>query len=155
MVRNSFKVDIQELLNTCKLWNNKMLELVQVDNVPVHKQDEPVRVATVKTPYIGIDNDPIHVYVGKTRDKTYVMSDGGQTLRDLHEYGITDDMCLTSNMLNRIRLMYGVDYCNGSLITTCDKVHVGRCMANLLQGIMVMYGTLCTVDVNWDDTFDM
>jgi hypothetical protein len=89
----------------------------------------------ISTPFIGLFNDTVDIYAKKD-GKKILLSDDGNTLRDLELSGIEISRSpKRKEILNRILLNYGVQICNEELITEATERDFPQKKLNLISAI--------------------
>lgn len=81
-------------------------------------QDETTGWSVISTPFVGLFNDTIDIFAKQNPDGTIVLSDDGNTLGNLELFGVGfKNTTGRKNMLDRIKLNYGVSISKDSEIT--------------------------------------
>lgn len=93
---------------------------------------------TINTPFVGIYNDYIQIFAKHNADNTIVLSDDGETLRNLELVGVTIDKRSTKRYewMNYILLNYGVSNNNGELEVTTSMDNFNQSKYNLISCIL-------------------
>ncbi len=89
----------------------------------------------ISTPFTGLFNDTLDIYVKKQGDKI-ILSDDGGTMRNLELSGMEISRSpKRKEILNRILINYGVKLVNGELLTEANEKNFPQKKLNLLSAI--------------------
>jgi hypothetical protein len=105
------KMDINNLLQSYYDWlrNNTVVE-----------KDVRADWSLISTPFTGINNDLIEIFV-KLEDEKVILSDDGNTLTQLAEIGVNVKKSKTrKKIVQNILMKYGVKLDNNELFTECS-----------------------------------
>ena len=107
-------------------------------NKTITTWDNQTGWAAISTPFIGLFNDVIEIYVQKKTDTTFLLSDGGDTLQNLELVGVNINASSNrKNILNQILINYGVTLMNDNeLVTETDLKSFPSKKHNFLSAIM-------------------
>lgn len=104
------------------------------DNTIV-KYDSMTDWYAIDTPFVGLFNDRIEIYVKKDNDK-FILSDDGDTLSNLEMKGINVSRSSTRrSIINGIELNFGVSIKDGEITTEATKETFNSRKHALLQAI--------------------
>lgn len=101
--------------------------------------DEQTGWTAISTPFLGLFNDVIEIYVKSAGDQLK-LSDDGKTLQDLESVGVS----LTRSqkrkeLLSRILLNYGIHFENNELTVEARPDNFGQKKHNLISAISEIY----------------
>lgn len=90
----------------------------------------------ISTPFLGLFNDTLEIFVEETSDKI-ILSDDGKTLRDLELVGVPISNSLPrKEMLQKVLLNYGVWEIDGELRVEAIEANYPQKKHNLLQAML-------------------
>lgn len=99
------------------------------------KVDEQSDWVAVTTPFLGLFNDPIEIYM-KMEDETILMSDDGVTLKNLELAGASITRSpKRKEWLDFILLNYGITFDNGELLVKAKQADFSQKKHNLICAI--------------------
>lgn len=89
----------------------------------------------ISTPFVGLFNDTVDIYV-KKEGKKIILSDDGNTLRNLELSGLEISRSpKRKEILDRILINYGVSLCNDELTTEATERDFPQKKLNLISAI--------------------
>ncbi|MEJ5245218.1 MAG: DUF1828 domain-containing protein [Bacteroidota bacterium] len=89
----------------------------------------------VSTPFLGLFNDTLEIYVKKEKDKI-IMSDDGVTLKNLELVGsVISRSQKRKDLLERILLAYGIQLINDELVVEASENNFAQKKHNLISAI--------------------
>lgn len=101
-----------------------------------YKTDEQSGWSSISTPFIGLFNDPIEIYVKMNPDNTISMSDDGQTLNNLELAGVPISRSQKrKEWLEYILLNYGILLKDNELLITANATNFAQKKHNLICAI--------------------
>lgn len=93
----------------------------------------------IATPFLGLFNDAVIIFIKKDEDKV-ILSDDSTILRELEHVGIKiSNSYKIKNLLNEILLHHNVQLAGTELIVKTDETNVARSLHNFILAILKIY----------------
>lgn len=89
----------------------------------------------ITTPYLDRHNDYIQIF-GKSRDGRIILTDGGETLQDLTQSGISVSTGRRKRILDDVLRGFGVQTADGEVLVEADEKNFALKKHSLIQAIL-------------------
>lgn len=103
----------------------------------VIREDAGTGWAAISTPFVGMFNDCIEIFVKKVSESEFILSDDGETLRNLSLSGVEISRSRKRNeYLQKVLMNHGVDVEKGEIVCRSNGADFARKKHSLISAIM-------------------
>lgn len=99
------------------------------------KTDEQTGWASVQTPFVGLFNDNLEIYIRKSGN-TILLSDDGETINNLELVGTKIRKGEKKDIADRILLTYGIALKDNELIAECNENNFAQKKHNFISAMI-------------------